>query len=67
MAKLEKQSFSPPPGQIKHDDHSIGTLDASSYDTKGTLTTANDEYFGDGNKPRTTISRSTTRPTSSSG
>jgi hypothetical protein len=31
MAKLEKQSAKAPPGQIKHDDHSIGTLDASSY------------------------------------
>ena len=35
MAKLEKQSASPPPGQIKHDDHSIGTLDASSYQGAG--------------------------------
>jgi len=52
VAKLEKQSASPPPGQIKHDDHSIGTLDSSSYDTKGTATTADDEmYFGDGDKP----------------
>jgi hypothetical protein len=52
MAKLEKQSIKPPPGQIKHDDRSIGTLDSSSYDTKGTPTTADDEmYFGDGNLP----------------
>lgn len=35
MAKLEKQSVSPPPGQIKHDDHSMGTLDASSYQGAG--------------------------------
>jgi hypothetical protein len=35
MAKLEKQSASPPPGQVKHDDHSIGTLDASSYQGSG--------------------------------
>jgi hypothetical protein len=52
MAKLEKQSAKAPPGQIKHDAHSIGTLDSSSYDTKGTPTTSDDEmYFGDGNKP----------------
>lgn len=52
MAKLEKQSVKPPPGQIKHDDHSIGTLDSSSYDDKGTPSTADDEmYFGDGNLP----------------
>jgi hypothetical protein len=35
MAKLEKQSASPPPGQLKHDDHHIGTLDASSYQGAG--------------------------------
>jgi hypothetical protein len=52
MAKLEKQSVKAPPGQIKHDDHSITTLDPSSYDTKGTPTTTDDEmYFGDGNLP----------------
>ena len=52
MAKLAKQSATPPPGQIKHDDHSIGTLDPSSYDTKGTVATADDEmWFGDGNLP----------------
>jgi hypothetical protein len=52
MANKEKQSLNPPPGQIKHDDHSIGTLDQSSYDTKGTPTTSDDEmFFGDGNKP----------------
>jgi hypothetical protein len=52
MAKLEKQSASPPPGLIKHDQHSIGTLDVSSYDTHGTPSTADDEmYFGDGNLP----------------
>src|SRR6187200_452905 len=52
MAKLQKQSASPPPGQIKHDDHLIGTLSASSYDTKGTATTTDDEmWFGDGNLP----------------
>ncbi len=52
MAKLEKQSVKPPPGQIKHDDHSVGTLDASSYDTKGTPATGDDEmFFGDGNLP----------------
>jgi len=51
-AKLEKQSVAPPPGQIKHDDHHIGTLDQSSYDNNGTATTADDEmFFGDGNKP----------------
>lgn len=52
MGKLEKQSASPPPGQIRHDDHSIGTLNASSYDTHGTPSTADDEmFFGDGNLP----------------
>jgi hypothetical protein len=52
MAKLEKQSVTPPPGQIKHDEHKIGTLDQSSYDTKGTPSAADDEmYFGDGNLP----------------
>src|SRR4029077_21042288 len=52
MAKLEKQSASPPPGQIKHDAHSVGTLDGSSYDTKGTPATSDDEmWFGDGNLP----------------
>jgi hypothetical protein len=52
MAKLNKQSEKAPPGQLKHDAHNIGTLDSSSYDTKGTATTADDEmYFGDGNKP----------------
>src|SRR5215210_5185578 len=52
MAKLEKQSVTPPPGQIKHDEHKIGTLNQSSYDTKGTPSAADDEmYFGDGNKP----------------
>jgi hypothetical protein len=52
MAKLEKQSVAPPPGQIKHDDHSIGTLDPSSYDNHGTPSTADDEmYWGDGNRP----------------
>jgi hypothetical protein len=52
MAKKDKQSANPPPGQIKHDDHSIGTLDPSSFDTKGTPTTSDDEmFFGDGNLP----------------
>src|SRR4051812_39689247 len=52
MAKLEKRSASPPPGQVKHDDHSVGTLDSSSYDTHGTPSTADDEmFFGDGNLP----------------
>src|SRR6476469_9765550 len=52
MGKLEKQSASPPPGQIRHDDHSISTLNVSSYDTHGTPTTAADEiFFGDGNRP----------------
>jgi len=52
MAKLEKSSANPPPGQIKHDSHSIGTLDSSSYDDHGTATTADDEmFFGDGNLP----------------
>jgi hypothetical protein len=52
MANLPKQSASPPPGQIKHDDHTIGTLDVSSYDTHGTASTTDDEmYWGDGNKP----------------
>jgi hypothetical protein len=52
MANLDKQSTNPPPGQIKHDDHQLGTLDASSYDTKGTPETTDDEmWFGDGNKP----------------
>lgn len=45
MGKLEKQSASPPPGQIRHDDHHIGTLDASSFDTNGEM------FFGDGNLP----------------
>jgi hypothetical protein len=35
MAKLEKQSTNPPPGQIKHDDHSIGTLDPTTYQGAG--------------------------------
>lgn len=43
MGKLEKQSASPPPGQIKHDDHSIGTLDSSSADSNGNV------FFGSGN------------------
>lgn len=52
MAKLDKKSANPPPGQIKHDDYDFGTLDVSSFDTKGTATTADDEmFFGDGNKP----------------
>jgi hypothetical protein len=52
MAKQAKQSVSPPPGQIKHDNYSIGTLNSSSYDTKGTPSTSDDEmFFGDGNKP----------------
>ena len=52
MAKLEKQSTSPPPGQIKHDSHEIGTLDVSSYDTHGDSDPSNDEmFFGDGNLP----------------
>ena len=52
MAKLEKQSAKAPPGQIKHDDRAIGTLDSSSYDTKGTAATTDDEmFFGDGNLP----------------
>src|SRR5262245_33296639 len=52
VAKLEQKSANPPPGQIKHDSHSIGTLDQSSYDTHGTPSTADDEmFFGDGNKP----------------
>jgi len=52
MAKLDKQSMTPPPGQIKHDAHTIDTLDATSYDTKGTITTTDDEmWFGDGNLP----------------
>lgn len=52
MAKLEKQSASPPPGQIKHDAHTIGTLDASSYNTHGDADPSNDEmWFGDGNLP----------------
>jgi len=52
VAKLEQKSANPPPGQLVHDDHSIGTLDQSSYDTKGTPSTADDEmFFGDGNKP----------------
>jgi hypothetical protein len=52
MAKLNKQSDRPSPGQIKHDDYSFGTLDQSSYDTHGTPSTADDEmYFGDGNLP----------------
>ena len=52
MAKLEKQSAKAPPGQLKHDHDSFGTLDSSSYDTKGTPTSSDDEmYFGDGNLP----------------
>jgi hypothetical protein len=52
MAKLEKQSTSPPPGQIKHDDHSFGVLDPSSYNDHGTPTTADDTlFFGSGNRP----------------
>jgi hypothetical protein len=52
VAKLEQKSANPPPGQIKHDAHSIGTLDQSSYDTKGTPGAGDDEmYFGDGNLP----------------
>jgi hypothetical protein len=35
MAKLDKQSTTPPPGQIKHDAYSIDTLDASSYQGAG--------------------------------
>jgi hypothetical protein len=45
MAKLEKQSLKPPPGQIKHDDHTIGTLDPSSYDTHNDNDASNDEMF----------------------
>jgi len=52
MAKLEKQSASPPPGLVKHDVQGLGTLDVSSYDTHGTATATDDEmYWGDGNKP----------------
>lgn len=52
MAKLDKQSANPAPGQIKHDDHSFGVLDTSSYDTKGTATTSDDVmFFGTGNSP----------------
>ena len=52
MAKLDKQSAKAPPGQLKHDKDSFGTLDSSSYDTKGTPTSSDDEmYFGDGNLP----------------
>jgi hypothetical protein len=52
MAKLDKQSTKPPPGQLKHDHDAFGTLDSSSYDTKGTSSTSDDEmFFGDGNKP----------------
>jgi len=52
MGKLEKQSASPPPGQIRHDSHTIDTLNVSSYDTHGTPSTADDEmFFGDGNLP----------------
>src|SRR4029078_11610018 len=51
-AKLEKSSANPPPGQIKHDSHSIGTLDSSSDNDHGPATTADDEmFFGDGNLP----------------
>jgi hypothetical protein len=51
-AKQEKQSVSPPPGLVKHDVYSVFDLDTSSYDTKGTPSTADDEmFFGDGNKP----------------
>ena len=64
-AKLEKSSANPPPGQIKHDSHSIGTLDSSSYDDHGTATTADDEmFFGDGNLRPITTSPLTTRATS---
>lgn len=52
MAKLDQKSNNPPPGQIKHDLYSFGTLDPSSYDNHGTAMTADDEmFFGDGNKP----------------
>jgi hypothetical protein len=52
MAKLDKQSTKAPPGLVKHDDHSIGTLDVSSYDTHGDADPSNDEmFFGDGNLP----------------
>jgi hypothetical protein len=52
VAKLEKQSVSPPPGQVKHDDYHFGTLNQSSYDTKGTAIGSDDEmFFGDGNLP----------------
>jgi hypothetical protein len=52
MAKIEKQSASPPPGQIKHDDQSFGVLDPSSYNDHGTPSTADDEiYVGGGNRP----------------
>src|SRR5262245_26158895 len=52
VAKLEQKSANPPPGQLKHDTHFMGTLDQSSYDTHGTSTTTDDEmYFGDGNRP----------------
>src|SRR4029079_2679816 len=51
MGKLEKQSASPPPGQIKHDDHSIGTLDASSFNPHGPGTADDEMFFGDGNRP----------------
>jgi hypothetical protein len=43
MAKQAKQSVSPPPGQIKHDDYKIGTLDPSSHDTNGNI------FVGTGN------------------
>lgn len=51
MAKLEKQSASPPPGQIKHDEHHIGTLQDSSFMANGPGTADDELYFGDGNHP----------------
>lgn len=41
-----------PPGQVKHDTYTFGTLDTSSFDTKGDTDPSNDEmFFGDGNLP----------------
>jgi hypothetical protein len=37
MAKLDQKSAKAPPGQLKHDDHSFGTLDASSLTPTGNL------------------------------
>lgn len=52
MKTMDTKSSNPPPGQIKHDDHSIGTLQKSSYDDHGTATPADDEmFFGDGDRP----------------